>query len=130
MNKKQRFAGFTVPIIDVAKTSKNLKEIRENQKISISELQQVFNMQNPQSIYTWENPESKYLPCIDNFVTLSKLYKVSMDELIILKEGNTDTLSISEPKPAYGLSKDIIDYINKNSSELIIIALKNYFKLS
>lgn len=130
MDKKQRFAGFTVPIIDVAETSKNLKEIRENQKISISELQQVFNMQNPQSIYTWENPESKYLPCIDNFVTLSKLYKVSMDELIILKEGNSDSLSISEPKPAYGLSDDIVDYIKKNSSEFVIIALRNYFAIS
>ena len=64
MDKKQKFAGFTVPIIDVAETSKNLKDIREKKKISISELQQVFNMQNPQSIYTWENSESKYLPVL------------------------------------------------------------------
>jgi len=130
MDKKQRFAGFTVPIIDVAETSKNLKDIREKQNISISELQQIFNMQNPQSIYTWENPESKYLPCIDNFVTLSKLYKVSMDELIILKEGNSDSLSISDPKPAYGLSEDTINYLNNNSSKLMIIALRNYFAIS
>ena len=130
MDKKQKFAGFTVPIIDVAKTSKKLKEIREKQKISISELQQVFNMQNPQSIYTWENPESKYLPCIDNFVTLSKLYKVSIDELIILKEGNADTLSISDLKSAYGLSEDTINYLNNNSSKLMIIALRNYFAIS
>ena len=130
MDKKQKFAGFTVPIIDVAETSKNLKDIREKQNISISELQQIFNMQNPQSIYTWENPESKYLPCIDNFVTLSKLYKVSMDELIILKEGNVDTLSISDPKPAYGLSEDTINYLNNNSSKLMIIALRNYFAIS
>lgn len=130
MDKKQRFAGFTVPIIDVAETSKNLKDIREKQNISISELQQIFNMQNPQSIYTWENPESKYLPCIDNFVTLSKLYKVSMDELIILKEGNSDSLSISDLKSAYGLSEDTINYLNNNSSKLMIIALRNYFAIS
>lgn len=71
MDKKQRFAEFTVPIIDVAKTSKNLKEIRENQKISISDL-----------------------------------------------------------KSAYGFSDDIVDYINKNSSEFVIIALRNYFAIS
>ena len=130
MNEEQSLIGFTIPLIDVVETSKKLKFLREKRKITVSELQQVFNMQHPQSIYTWENPESKYLPNIDNLVTLSKLYNVSMDEIIILKDGNSDSMSVSESSPAYGLTEEVVDYIYKNSSKKLIIALKNYFEIA
>ena len=84
-------------------------------------------MENPQSIYTWENPEKKYLPRIDNLIALAKLYKVTLDEIIIIKEGEATDLFLNEKTPAYGYSEETLNYINSNSSSLTKAALKNYY---
>ena len=65
--------AFTIPVIDVPATSRNLKLLREKKGLSVAEIQKVLGMENPQSIYTWENQENKYLPRLDNLVTLAKL---------------------------------------------------------
>ncbi|MBR4600690.1 MAG: helix-turn-helix transcriptional regulator, partial [Treponema sp.] len=59
---------FSFPVIDVEATSKNLKFLREERKIKVSELQKMFNLEYPQAIYNWENPDAKTLPRIDNLV--------------------------------------------------------------
>ncbi|MBR0100427.1 MAG: hypothetical protein IJP90_12055 [Treponema sp.] len=45
---------FTIPVIDVPATSKNLKLLREKHNITVAEIQKLFGMENPQSIYTWD----------------------------------------------------------------------------
>ena len=71
--------NFHTPVIDVSATSKNIKSLREERGITVSEIQKMFGMENPQSIYNWENPEKKTLPCIDNLILLAKIYKVTLD---------------------------------------------------
>lgn len=122
-------SNFSIPTIDVPATSQNLKKLRENNNITVSQIQKLLGMENPQSIYTWENPEKKYLPRIDNLITLAKLYKVSLDELIIIKEENS-ILEIKEARPLYGISKEVFDFITDNASKETKIALKKYYLLS
>ena len=90
----------------------------------------MFGMENPQSIYNWENPERKTLPCIDNLVMLAKIYKVALDEMIVIREDDRSELSISEPRPAYGISTEILDFVHKNASESVLSALVKYFGFS
>lgn len=118
---------MTTPVIDIEKTSITLKNIREARKIKVSELQSLFNMTNPQSIYNWENPEMKNLPRIDNLVILAKFYDVKIDDLIVIKEENQETLPISGNTPSYGISEDTITFILDNASETVIYALESFY---
>ena len=130
MSDSQKDASFSFPVIDVPATSKNLKKLRENQGISVANLQQLLEMANPQSIYTWEDSGSKYLPRLDNLVILSKIYKVSIDDLIILKESSEAVLSIGESRPPYGYSSEVIKFIKLNASENMKRAIEKYFEFS
>lgn len=120
---------FSIPTIDVPATSQNLKKLRENNNITVAQIQKLLGMENPQSIYIWENPEKKYLPRIDNLITLAKLYKVTLDEIIIIKEGEAEAtdLFLKEQTPAYGFSEETLNYIRSNSSTITKSALKNYY---
>lgn len=130
MSDSQKEADFSFPVIDVPATSKNLKKLRESHGISVANLQQLLDMANPQSIYTWEDSNNKYLPRLDNLVILSKIYKVSIDELIVLKESNEVVLSIGESRPPYGYSSEVIKFIKLNASENMKRAIEKYFEFS
>ena len=122
--------GFSIPVIDVPATSKRLKELRESQKITVAQIQKLLGMENPQSIYTWENANEKYLPRLDNLVTLAKLYKVSLDELIIIKTENTETLPIKRPTPPYAIAQETLDFINNNTNNETKLALEKFYGFS
>ena len=130
MSDSQKEADFSFPVIDVPATSKNLKKLRESSGISVANLQKLLEMQNPQSIYTWEDSNNKYLPRLDNLVILSKIYKVSIDDLIVLRESEKVGLSISESCPPYGFNPETLDYIKMNASKNVQIALGKYFDFS
>ena len=130
MSDSQKDASFSFPVIDVPATSKNLKKLRESHGISVANLQQLLDMVNPQSIYTWEDSNNKYLPRLDNLVILSKIYKVSIDDLIVLKESENVVLSISESRPPYGFTTETLDYIRINASKNMRIALGKYFNFT
>ena len=86
-------------------------------------------MENPQSIYTWENSACKYLPRLDNLVTLAKLYKVSLDDLIVIRTEKADALSVSQPCVFGGLSSEDMCFFQENASREVILALENYYAL-
>ncbi len=121
---------FSIPIIDVPATSQNLKNLRENNNITVAQIQKLLGMENPQSIYIWENPEKKYLPRIDNLITLAKLYKVTLDELIVIKQEESSTLAVNEGIPPYGIAKEILDFISINASNETKRALEKYYLVS
>ena len=121
---------FSIPTIDVSATSLKLKRLRENNNISVAQIQNLLGMDNPQSIYTWENPEKKYLPRIDNLVTLAKLYKVTLDELIVLNKDENQTLNLNDVRPPYGIEQALLDFINFNTSEETKLALERYYSVA
>lgn len=121
---------MTIPVIDIEKTSLNLRHLREDRKIKIAQLQTLFNMTNPQSIYNWENPEMKNLPRIDNLVILAKFYNVKIDDLIVLREEIQETNYFAETGLSYGIAENTISFINENSSVNVIKALCLYYRVS
>ena len=86
---------FSIPIIDVPATSQNLKNLREN-----------------------------------NLITLAKLYKVTLDELIVIKQEESSTLVVNEEIPPYGIAKEILDFISINASNETKRALEKYYLVS
>ncbi|MBP5575190.1 MAG: helix-turn-helix transcriptional regulator [Treponema sp.] len=116
-------------MIDVVETSKNLKKLRVQHGISVAEIQRLLGMENPQSIYTWENSACKYLPRLDNLVTLAKLYKVSLDDLIVIRMEKTDALNVGQPCVSCGLSNEDMSFFQENASQKVSLALENYYAL-
>ena len=121
--------SFELPVIDVAETSKNLKKLRVQHGISVAEIQRLLGMENPQSIYTWENSACKYLTRLDNLVTLAKLYKVSLDDLIVIRTEKADALSVGQPCVFSGLSNENMIFFQENASRKVSLALENYYAL-
>ena len=119
---------FAFPVIDAPATSKRLKELRENRKISIAQIQKLFGMENPQSIYIWEDEREKFLPRLDNLVVLAKLYKVSIDEMIVTKMRPSKEDRICErQKPPYAIAQKTLDFIAQNASSATIQALEEWY---
>jgi predicted transcriptional regulators len=71
------------PTIDLAATGKNIIKLREESGLSVRDLQNIFGFATPQAIYKWQHGTA--LPTIDNLIVLSAIFKVSMEEIIIVE---------------------------------------------
>ena len=71
------------PTIDLAATGKNIIKLREESGLSVRDLQNIFGFATPQAIYKWQHGAA--LPTIDNLIVLSTIFKVSMEEIIIVE---------------------------------------------
>ena len=74
-----------IPAIDMVATGENIARLREEAGMTVKELQKVFGFATPQAIYKWQHGTA--MPSIDNFVVLSVLFDVHIDEIIVL-DGN------------------------------------------
>ena len=69
--------------IDLVATGKNIIKLREESGLSVRDLQNIFGFGTPQAIYKWQHGTA--LPTIDNLIVLSAVFKVSMEEIIIVQ---------------------------------------------
>ena len=74
---------FVFPTIDLVATGKNIVRLREESGLSVRDLQNIFGFATPQAIYKWQHGTA--LPTIDNLIVLSTIFKVSMEEIIIVE---------------------------------------------
>lgn len=74
---------FVFPTIDLVATGKNIVRLREESGLSVRDLQDIFGFATPQAIYKWQHGAA--LPTIDNLIVLSTIFKVSMEEIIIVE---------------------------------------------
>ena len=74
---------FVFPTIDLVATGKNIVRLREESGLSVRELQDIFGFATPRAIYKWQHGAA--LPTIDNLIVLSTIFKVSMEEIIIVE---------------------------------------------
>ena len=74
---------FVFPTIDLVATGKNIIKLREESGLSVRDLQNIFGFATPQAIYKWQHGTA--LPTIDNLIVLSAIFKVSMEEIIIVE---------------------------------------------
>ena len=79
------------PVIDMKRTGENIKRIREEQDISVAEVQRFLGIANPQAIYQWQKGIS--LPSVDHLCALSHLFDIPMNDILVLED-------ITERSPA------------------------------
>ena len=76
---------ITIPTIDMVKTGENITQLRERCGLSVKELQNIFGFTTPQAIYKWQHGTA--LPLVDNLVVLAAVFNVSVDEILVVKDG-------------------------------------------
>ncbi|MGN1031206.1 MAG: helix-turn-helix domain-containing protein, partial [Butyricicoccaceae bacterium] len=69
------------PGIDMAATGSRIVSLRKAHGYSVSQMQQFFGFEHPQAIYKWQRGEC--LPSIDNLYAMSRLFGVSMNDILV-----------------------------------------------
>lgn len=77
----------TMPAIDMVATGENITRLREEAKLTVKDLQNIFGFATPQAIYKWQHGTA--MPTIDNLIVLATLFGVHIDEIIVL-DGEVD----------------------------------------
>ena len=72
-----------IPVVDLKKTGRNISVFREQQGISVKQLQQMLGFATPQAIYKWQR--GICLPTVDNLVVLSVIFSVPVDEILAVE---------------------------------------------
>lgn len=70
------------PSINLKATGNNIKYYRKKSGVTVKQMQNYLMFNTPQAIYKWQRGEC--MPTIDNLVAISKLLRVSIDEIIIV----------------------------------------------
>ena len=83
------------PVIDLKKTGENIKRLREARCISVVDLQYFLGLASPQAIYLWQRGVN--LPTVDHLYALSRLFKVSMNDILVPQEA-IDSGNANAPK--------------------------------
>ena len=78
----------TIPTIDMVKTGQNIIRLRKAKGLTVKDLQTVFGFETPQAIYKWQHGES--LPTVDNLVVLSEVFRVPIEEILIVEKTEAD----------------------------------------
>ena len=84
---------FNIPTVDLVATGKNIEKLRKEAGLSVKELQNIFGFGTPQAIYKWQHGTA--LPTVDNLVLLSAIFKVSIDEILVVEQCGGIVLSVS-----------------------------------
>ena len=84
---------FIIPTVDLVATGKNIEKLRKEAGLSVKELQNIFGFGTPQAIYKWQHGTA--LPTVDNLVLLSAIFKVSIDEILVVEQCSGIVLSAS-----------------------------------
>ncbi len=71
------------PVIDPVATGLKIDTLRKSRGFSVADLKDYFGLSTTNSIYKWIHGYS--LPSIDNFVALSVLFGVSINDMIVHK---------------------------------------------
>ncbi len=72
------------PTIDMEKTGENIMRLREENGLSVKDLQDIFGFATPQAIYKWQR--GTVLPTVDNLMILATVFHVSIDDILVLSE--------------------------------------------
>lgn len=76
---------MTLPYIDAIETGIKINDLRMSAGLSVKDIQNVFGFSTPQAVYKWIRGDS--IPSVDNLVVLAKVLGVTINDIIICKEG-------------------------------------------
>ncbi len=72
------------PVINMVETGHCIERRRLQAGLTVRDLQSYFGFEYPQAIYKWQRGEC--LPTVDNLLALSRLLKVSMEDLLVYED--------------------------------------------
>ncbi|MCQ2242064.1 helix-turn-helix transcriptional regulator [Treponema sp.] len=74
-------ATFLKPVVNLSATGNNIKALMKKSGVSARNLQFLMDFPYIQTIYNWTRGIN--LPTIDNLVVLSKIFNVSINEIVV-----------------------------------------------
>lgn len=72
------------PILDLEATGRQIKKLRMEKHMSVTDICEYMGFENPQAVYKWQRGES--LPSVDNLFALSRLLETPIDNILCEKE--------------------------------------------
>lgn len=72
------------PVIDMQATGQNIMRLREENGLSVRDLQNIFGFATPQAIYKWQR--GVVLPTVDNLIILAEVFQVHIDDILVMAE--------------------------------------------
>ncbi len=72
-----------MPIIDIKATGANIINLQKQRGITVKDIQNVFGFATPQAIYKWRQGDT--LPTLDNILILADIFKVKIDDILVIK---------------------------------------------
>ena len=82
--------NMNFPTINLVATGQNIVRLRKAAGLSVKDLQDIFGFATPQAIYKWQKGTA--MPTIDNLVVLAMVFRVKMDDIIVV-DADVDLLS-------------------------------------
>ena len=76
-----------IPVIDLTATGINITRLRLSAGLTVKDLQDIFGFSTPQAIYKWQRGTT--LPTVDNLVVLAAAFGVTIDDILIFRDGGT-----------------------------------------
>ena len=76
---------MTFPTIDPVATGERIRELRQEQKIKVTDISRFLGFESTQAVYKWQRGES--LPTVDNLYALSRFLGVTVDEILCGRDG-------------------------------------------
>lgn len=73
-----------MPIINMQRTGENIKHLRQQNNLTVRELQDIMGFETPNTIYKWQHGIT--LPTVDNLVVLAAILKVKVDDILIIEK--------------------------------------------
>ena len=72
-----------LPVVNVIATGEKINQLRLASDMTVKDMQIVFGFYTPQAIYKWIHGSS--MPTIDNLVILSRMFGVSLDDIVVIE---------------------------------------------
>ena len=72
--------NYEYPVIDIAATGNRIRELRKEKHLKVTDIMDFMGLESVQAIYKWQRGES--LPSVDNLFALSRLFGITVDEII------------------------------------------------
>ena len=73
---------INIPTINLVKTGMNITRLRDENGMSVKDLQDLFGFATPQAIYKWQHGTT--LPSVDNLVVLAAVFDVQVDDILVI----------------------------------------------
>ena len=70
-----------LPAIDMIATGNNIVRMRQQNGLSVQDLENIFGFSTPQAIYKWQRGTS--MPTLENLVVLASVFDTTMDAIIV-----------------------------------------------